>query len=74
MKFFERSPVRFAIAGGANTAFGYLLYLLLNLMMPYTWAYTLSYLAGVVFSYVINALYVFRAPLSWRWPSRTATT
>jgi putative flippase GtrA len=58
--------VRFLVGGAANTAIGYLLYLAAARVMDYRWAYTTSYLLGIGISYLINSLYVFRQPLSWR--------
>ncbi len=49
-----------------NTGFSYLLYLALNLVLPYRYAYLLAYMAGVVFAYWFNARFVFAVPLSWR--------
>jgi putative flippase GtrA len=34
--------------------------------MPYQAAYLVAYVIGIVFSYVFNARFVFRDPLSWR--------
>jgi putative flippase GtrA len=65
MKFSERQEFRFLVAGGANTAIGYGLYLLLNLAFDYRIAYSLSFAAGIVLSFVLNSLYVFREPLRW---------
>lgn len=56
---------RFVVGGVINTGFGYGLYLLLALALPYPLAYLLAYAAGVVFSYWFNAVVVFRVPLSW---------
>jgi putative flippase GtrA len=65
MKLFDTQQFRFAVAGGAATLGGYLLYLLLNLFFNYLAAYAISYLVGVVASYLVNSLYVFRSRLSW---------
>ena len=62
----ERSAVRFLIAGGLNSLATYLFYLALLLAVPYAWAYSLSYSAGIVLSFVLNSLFVFRVPLRWR--------
>ncbi|WP_313311926.1 GtrA family protein [Pulveribacter sp.] len=58
--------LRFIVGGGANTAFSYVIYLLLKTTMPYQWAYLIAYTMGIVFAYWVNARWVFRVPLSWR--------
>lgn len=72
MRCIDREIVRFVLAGLANTAASYLLYLLLLLFLPYTFSYTLAYVAGLVFSYLLNSLWVFRKPVALkkalRWP------
>jgi len=62
----EREFVRYVCIGVVNTAVGQLGYLLLNLFIPYLAAYWLTYVAGIVLSYVLNARCVFRQPLAWR--------
>jgi putative flippase GtrA len=63
---FERSTVfRFLLSGGLNTALTYLLYLGLLLVLDYWVAYTLSFVAGIALSYLINRKLVFRAARSW---------
>lgn len=56
----------FLVGGGLNTALTWGVYLLLGLLMTYQAAYLVAYVIGVAFSYFFNALFVFRAPLSWR--------
>ena len=59
--------LRFLIAGGSTTAVSYALYLgLLALDVPAMPAYVVSYVAGIVWSYTVNALWVFRSRLHWR--------
>jgi putative flippase GtrA len=55
---------RFLLVGATNTLFSYLLYLLLLGFMPYLYAYSVSYAAGVVLSYLLNSRFVFRQPIS----------
>jgi len=55
---------RFLVAGGINTALTYGLYVLLALVTHYAVAYTLSYVAGIAISYLLNALFVYRTRLS----------
>jgi putative flippase GtrA len=66
MKFSERQEFRFLVAGAINTSLGYALFLLLNLGLDYRIAYSLSFAFGIVLSFVLNSLYVFRQPLRWR--------
>lgn len=59
--------LRFLAAGGSTTAASYALYLgLLALGIGAMPAYVASYLAGIAWSYAVNALWVFRARLRWR--------
>ena len=66
MKWSEHQGTRFLIAGAAHTAVGYALYLLFNLLMDYRIAYSLSFALGIVISFVLNSVYVFRQPLRWK--------
>jgi putative flippase GtrA len=54
---------RFIVAGILNTGITYALYLILLTWQGYEFAYSLSYAAGIVISYLANAIYVFRKPL-----------
>lgn len=56
----------FVIGGALNTAVTYLIYLVLQEVLRYQFAYLLAYAAGIAFSYVFNSLVVFRRPMSWR--------
>jgi putative flippase GtrA len=58
--------LRFIAGGAANTAFTYVIYLLLKRAVPYQVAYLAAYCCGVVFAYWFNAIFVFRVPLSWK--------
>ena len=55
--------VRFVFVGAVNTGSTYVLYALFALFLDYAIAYTLSYLAGIVIAYVLNARFVFDEPL-----------
>lgn len=57
---------RFLVGSAANTLLTYLLYLALLWLVAYPWAYSISYVAGIFLSFVVNSLYVFRTPLRWR--------
>ena len=56
----DHSFLRFLIAGGSTTALSYAIYLLLLQVLPYLLSYAISFVAGVVWSYFISTLFVFR--------------
>lgn len=56
---------RFVLAGLANTAVSYLLFVLLELVSPYLVAYAIAYVIGVISSYYLNTRIVFRVKQSW---------
>ena len=63
-----REALRYLLAGGANTALTYLLYLALLRLLDYRWAYVLAFLAGVALSFVLLRHVVFARPgkrFSW---------
>lgn len=55
---------RFLLVGVSNTLVTYVVYLLLLPLLPYLYAYTLSYCVAVVNSYFMNVLFVFRNKVS----------
>lgn len=57
--------IRYLIAGVSTTAFSYLLYLALLLAWPPLPAYAVAYVAGIVWAYSVNSVWVFRG--RWRW-------
>lgn len=65
-KFFSPQLVRFLVVGAASTGLSYLVYLTLLRGVSYRWAYSLSYIAGIFLSFILNSLFVFRVPLRWR--------
>jgi len=70
MKSFSGEAVRFLIAGAANTAATYIIYLLALQIVPYRIAYTIAYALGIVLAYALNTRFVFRTP--WRWKTLLA--
>lgn len=58
--------IRFLLGGGINTIVTYLLFLVLSSFMHHTAAYSIVYLLGIAFSYVINVRLVFRSAASVR--------
>lgn len=57
---------RFLLAGLANTAITYCLYLLLLQVLSYQSAYGFAYLAGIFTQYLLHSWFVYRTPLRWR--------
>jgi putative flippase GtrA len=66
MKFINPEFVRYVAVGIGNTLLTYILFIIGVRLMPYQWAYTLVYILGIVTSYVLQSLLVFRQPLNWR--------
>ena len=63
-RFIDASTLRFVLAGFANTAVTYTLYLGLLNVLSYRWAFTLAFAAGILLSYLLNAAFVFRKPVA----------
>jgi putative flippase GtrA len=57
---------RFLVTGAANTAVTYAAYLLLLRVIPYLWAYSIAYIAGILIAYLAQTRYVFGVGTSWR--------
>lgn len=55
---------RYLFAGAVNTAFTYVIYLILSHALHYQLAYALAYVAGVVISYLLNSCIVFKAGMN----------
>jgi putative flippase GtrA len=66
MRFIDASVPRFLAAGTLNTALTYVAYLLLLKVSPYRAAFTLSFMLGIVISYVLSTRFVFRRPATRR--------
>lgn len=63
-RFISGEFARFLIAGAANTAVAYTVYLMLLGGLGYLVAYSIAYVAGILVSYLLNTYFVFRtAPL-----------
>ncbi len=58
--------IKFIIVGLINTGVSYLIYLLLVLFLPYAAAFTISYILGILISYVLNSVIVFKARLNFK--------
>ena len=61
MQFF-----RFLVSGTINTGVTYGLYLLLLPRLGYLASYSAAYVIGIVLSYGLNSVFVFRQPMTWR--------
>ncbi|MGE8225392.1 GtrA family protein [Stenotrophomonas pigmentata] len=57
---------RFLVGGALNTGSTFVLYWLLLLIVEYRLAYAISFLAGILLSYLINTKFVFRTQHSLR--------
>lgn len=57
---------RFILGGILNSAVGYGSYLILLHWLRYEISFTISYIIGIVVSYIFNATCVFRQPMGWR--------
>ena len=66
MKYVSREFAAFIAVGLANTICTYFLYVLLVMLFPYGLSFSLAYLAAIGLSYVLNSVFVFREPMSWR--------
>lgn len=58
--------VRFLAGGALNTGSTFVLYWLLLLVVEFRVAYAISFVAGILLSYVINTKFVFRTDYSLR--------
>lgn len=50
---------KFLLSGAFNTALSYAAYALLLLVLPYQWAYTIAYAAGIAVAYLLYRYFVF---------------
>ena len=57
---------RFIVLGAINTGITYGLYLLLLPLFGYLAAYSAAYVAGILLSFWLNSVFVFRQQMSWR--------
>ncbi|TFD34645.1 hypothetical protein E3T37_16585 [Cryobacterium sp. TMT2-10] len=60
----ERAPIRFLIAGGANTAVTALIVVVLSLFLPGWIAFTIAFSLGIGISVVMTGRWVFQSHLS----------
>jgi putative flippase GtrA len=58
--------LRFLISGGLNTAVTYAIYLILLRHNSYTVSYSIAFAAGVIVSFALNRIFVFKTHRGWR--------
>jgi putative flippase GtrA len=57
---FKNRFIRFLCTGGLNTAVTYGIYLLLLQVTNYQISYTIAYVTGIIFTFLLNRLFVFK--------------
>lgn len=57
--------LRYLAVGLVNTAASYAIYLVLLRFIPYGWAYTVAFVAGIGIAYLLQSRFVFDAQASW---------
>lgn len=62
----KKSWFYFLLGGIINTFFTYIIYYVLQLAMNYQLAYAIAYVVGIIFSYWLNTVMVFKETLAWR--------
>lgn len=60
------SGIRFLLAGGLNTAITYAIYLALLQITSYQISYAIAFASGVVISYVLSRVFVFKTHQGYR--------
>ncbi len=65
MKSTKGEAARFLIAGGINTLLTYLIYLMLLNLVSYFFAFTMSFIVGILIAFVMYSKFVFRTPFVW---------
>lgn len=66
MSWDKKQLALFTLSGGVSTSIMWGIYLLLNLFLQFQVAYLIAYVLTIVVSYFLNALFVFKTPLSLR--------
>jgi putative flippase GtrA len=66
MKFIKFPFLSFVFWGLLNTGLTYLIYRLVLELAPYLIAYTIAYLSGILISYFLNSMLVFKTALHWK--------
>jgi putative flippase GtrA len=63
---FKNRFMRFLCTGGLNTAVTYGIYLFLLQEVNYQISYTIAYVTGIVLTFLLNKLFVFKAHQGWK--------
>lgn len=63
-KFISHELSKFIIVGVINTLLTYIIYLISVYFTKYEIAYSISYLCGIIISYYLNTVFVFRTKIS----------
>lgn len=58
--------IRFLCTGGINTAVTYGIYLILLQTVNYQISYTIAYVTGIVLTFLLNRLFVFKVHQGWK--------
>ncbi len=64
IKRISREAVKFGLVGLGSTIITYIVYYILNDFVYPTIAYTIAYLVGIFFNYVLNTLFTFKTKYS----------
>ena len=64
MKFGDLYLIRFIILGVINTILTYFIYLIFLSLLPYVWAYSITYLLGLTNSYLFSSYWVFKKKIA----------
>lgn len=64
MKYLNKEFSNFVVVGITNTAVTYIIYLVFLSFFEYNIAYGISYLSGIVISFILNGKYVFKTQLT----------
>lgn len=62
----KREFTKFLVVGVTNTVLAYSVYIVFNLFLSYTMAYSVAYFAGFISSYFLNSKWVFQTDVSWK--------
>ncbi|MFX3632159.1 MAG: GtrA family protein [Candidatus Pristimantibacillus sp.] len=66
-RYLNKEISRYVIVGLLNTAITYLSYLLMLMFFSYSISYLISYVIGILFSYVLNSKIVFNTNMTlWK--------
>ncbi|KGR90035.1 hypothetical protein CD30_13740 [Ureibacillus massiliensis 4400831 = CIP 108448 = CCUG 49529] len=65
-RFMNKEFIRFLFVGIFNTVSTYVSYLILLPFLNYNLAYLISYLSGIIISFLLNTKYVFKVDISFK--------